>query len=83
MADMDRTIMMGKLAGLKESRARLRLKIEGLCSGIRTGLNTMVMALDDLDIAQTSQQMDELYEAHVDYLDTVTQIQRLEKALHG
>lgn len=83
MADMERTLMQGKLAGLKEDRARLKLKIEGLCSGIRAELNTLVVEFDHLDIPQAANQMDELNAAYVHYLDTITQIQRLERALHG
>lgn len=83
MADYERTLMQGKLAGLKEDRSRLTLRIEGLCSGIRTALNTLVVDIDQLDIPQAANQMDELNAAYVHYLDTITQIQRLERALNG
>lgn len=81
--DLDRIQMQGKLVGLKEHRDKLTLKMEGLCSGIRSGLNTMVLGLEGLDIPMASNQMDELQMAYADYLGTVSQIQRLERALHG
>jgi len=83
MADMDRTLMQGKLAGLKEDRSRLELKIEGLCGGIRTELNTMVTAINDLDVLMAANHMDELKMAYAEYLGVSSQIGKLMKALHG
>lgn len=81
--NLDRIQMQGKLVGLKERRDKLVLKMEGLCESIRTGLNTMVLGIDGLNVALAANQMEDLERANIDYLDVVTQIQRLERALNG
>lgn len=83
MADMERTIMQGKLAAHNENRARLMLKISGLCASIRQGLNPLLTPVEEMDIAQAAGQMDELLTAHVDLMTANTMIQRLERALNG
>lgn len=81
--DLERTLMQGKVAGLKEDRNRLRMKIEGLCATIRTGLNILVTDVDQLDIPMAANQMDELKMAYAEYLGVSSQISKLMKALHG
>ena len=81
--DVERTLMLGKLAGLKETLAKDKIKAENLCKSICTGLNLNLNKVEEMDIAQASTLMDELVIINIDILDSVTQIQRLEKALNG
>jgi hypothetical protein len=83
MADMERTIMRGKLAQAKEDKGKLVLKISGLCAGIRQALNPLITPVEEMDIAQAATQMDELVTAHVEMLGLTTDIQRLERAING
>lgn len=83
MADMERTLMQGKLAQAREDKAKLVMKINGLCTIIRQGLNPVLLPVEEMDIAQAASLMDELLSAHIELLDVTTQIQRLERALHG
>lgn len=78
---VEREAMRGRLAGLRDQRKRLRLKAEGLCSGIRTGLNTALTDVEEIDVAQAAQQMDELVQTAGELAALQGQIARLEREL--
>jgi len=79
--NMERAAMRGKLAEEKERAARLRLRIEGNCRAIRTGLNTALTPVDDLEVPMMAGQMDELIAAWGELQAVVSDIARLEKEL--
>ncbi len=77
----ERAAMRGHLAELKEKQAKLRLLIEGDCRAVRTGLNTALTAVDDLEIPLIAQQMDQVTCAWGELAVVNSQIDRLEKEL--
>ncbi|PLY04759.1 MAG: hypothetical protein C0622_02305 [Desulfuromonas sp.] len=79
--NLEREAMKGRLAGLKEQRSKLRLKAEGDCLAIRTGLNTALIDIDDLEIPMVAEQMDQLTIAWGELQAVNIQIARLEKEL--
>ncbi len=77
----ERMMMEGKLARLKRERHKLRLKIEGDCRAIRTGLNTAITPVDDLEVPMLAEQMDQLTVAWGELQTTNIQIARIEREL--
>lgn len=78
----ERVMMRGQLAELKETRAKLRLRIEGNCRAVRTGLNpVLVDQVDDLNIPLVAEQMDELQEAWAELAATNSRIAGLIREL--
>ena len=78
---LERAAMMGKLSEKKDLTARLRLRIQGNCQAIRTGLNTTLTPIDDLEIPMIAEQMDELVTAWGELQATLMEVSRLEKEL--
>lgn len=78
---MERAAMRGKLSEKNERAARLRLRIEGNCRAIRTGLNTALTPVDDLDVPIVAEQMDELVVAWGELQTALSDIARLEREL--
>ncbi len=79
--NLEHAAMKGKLAEKREVAQRLRLRIEGNCRAIRTGLNTALTAVDDLEVPMVAEQMDELVAAWGELQATLLDITRLEKEL--
>ena len=79
--NLERAAMRGKLVTQKETAARLRLRIEGNCRAIRSGLNCALTPVDDLEVPMTAEQMDELVAAWGELQATLSGIARLEKEL--
>lgn len=80
--NLEREAMRGQLAGLKEQRSKLRLRIEGNCSAVRSGLNVaLVGEVDDLNVPVAAEQMDELVAAWAELTAVNAKISRLEKEL--
>lgn len=78
---VEREAMHGRLARLRDERKKLRLKAEGLCTGIRTALNTALTDVEQIEIAQAAQQMDELVATQGELAALQGQIARLEREL--
>ena len=78
----DRAIMKAQLYELKQLQAKLRLRIEGNCRAVRSGLNSVLVdRVDDLDIPMVAEQMDELQEAWGKLTVTNSRIAGLEREL--
>lgn len=78
---IERAAMRGKLSEKKDRAARLHLRIEGNCRAIRTGLNTALTPVDDLDVPVVAEQMDELIAAWGELQAVLSYIARLDRAL--
>ena len=78
---VERLALRGKLAEAQNRRGHLRLKAEGLCSGIRTGVNTLIYDVEELEVAQAAQQMDELVATMGELAALQGQIARIEREL--
>ena len=81
MMNMERAAMRSMLAEKQETAQKLRYRIEGNCQNIRTGLNTAMTPVDDLEIPAISARMDELTMAWGELQGLLAEISRLEKAL--
>lgn len=79
--NLERAAMRGKLAEKSDHAARLRLRIQGNCRAIRTGLNTALTPVDDLEVPMIAEQMDELVVAWSELQAALSDISRLEKEL--
>ena len=79
--NLERAAMRGKLAEAREREAALRLRIEGNCRTIRTGLNTALTPIEDLEVPMIAGQMDELVMAWGELQTVLSEISRLEKEL--
>ena len=79
--NLEREALRGRLTGLKDERRKLRLKAEGLAAGIRQGLQTALVDVEEIDIAQAAQQMDELVTTMGELAGLQGQIARIEKEL--
>ncbi|MCF6265242.1 MAG: hypothetical protein L3J57_01700 [Desulfuromusa sp.] len=79
--NLERAAMKGQLAGLEESRKKLRLRIEGNCTAVRSGLNTLLYDIDDLKIPVAAEQMDDLMMAWGELAAVNGKIARLEREL--
>lgn len=77
----ERAAMRGKLSEKTEHAKRLRLRIEGNCRAIRSGLNTALTPIDDLEVPMVAEQMDELVAAWGELQTVLLEIERLEKEL--
>lgn len=77
----ERMMMEGKLATLKDEKARLAKRIEGNCLGIREQINPALYEVEDMDVAMAAQQMDDMVLAHAELLAITGKIQRLEREL--
>ncbi len=79
--NQERVAMKGQLAELREQRAKLRLRIEGNCTAVRSGLNTALTEVDDLNVPVIAEQMDELVTAWGDLTVVNSKIARIEQEL--
>ena len=79
--NLERAAMKGKLAELQQNRDRLRLRIEAAARAIRTGLNTALAPVEELEVPQLSEQMDGLVMDWAELCKTLSDIARLEKEL--
>jgi len=77
----ERLQMQGMLAGLEQDVTGLTLKIEGLASSMRGGLNTALTPVEELDVPLLANQMRDLETAFVDLQGKRTRIERLKKEL--
>ncbi|WP_027390874.1 hypothetical protein [Chrysiogenes arsenatis] len=78
---IERAAMRGRLAEAKDRQQRLMLRIEGHCGAIRSGLNTALTPVADLEIPRLATFMDDLVQ-HWGELQAVRgEIARLEKEL--
>lgn len=78
---LERAAMQGKRAVAKEREKKLILRIEGNCTAIRTGLNTALTPVHELQVPQLAGQMDELVTAWGELQATRGEIARLEREL--
>jgi hypothetical protein len=78
---LERAAMRGKLAEAQDTRHRLRLKAEGLCTAIRAGLLTALVDVEEIDAAQAAQQMDDLVITMGELAALQGQIARLQREL--
>lgn len=81
MINIERAAMRGRLAEAKDKACKLRLRIEGNCRAIRTGLNTALTPIEDLEIPMLAGQMDELVMAWGELTAALGEIRRLEREL--
>jgi hypothetical protein len=79
--NLERAAMKGKLAELQETERRLRLKIEGTATAIRTGLNTMLIPVHELAVPELDEQWDALKTAWAELSVVLADITRLEREL--
>lgn len=80
--NLEREAMQGRLAGLKQQREKLRLRIDGNARQIRQGLNTVLTPVDDLEVLLLDEQWDELKTAWAELTKINADINRLERELH-
>lgn len=78
---MERAAMRGKLAELQEQQKKFMLKGEGLCTSIRTTLNTTLTPFGEMEIPQAAQQMDDLVMAWAELAKIQGDIAKLEREL--
>jgi len=76
-----REALRGRLTSLKDRRCKLRLQAESLCSGIRQSLQTALVDVEEIEIAQAAQQMDDLVTTMGEIAGVQGQIVRVEKEL--
>lgn len=79
---LEREAMRGKLGEARLREKKLTMLIEGFCSAIRTGLNTALTNVEDLEVPQLAAQMDELVNNWGELQATRSEIARLQKELH-
>lgn len=78
---IERAAIRGRLEEKKALAAKLRLRIEGNCAAVRTGLNTTLIPVDELEVPMIAEQMDELVTAWGELQAVISEIARLEKEL--
>lgn len=78
---LEREAMQGRLAGLRQQREKLRLRIDGNARQIRQGLNTVLTPVDDLEVLLLDEQWDELKTAWAELTKINSDIARLEREL--
>lgn len=81
--NLDRAAMRGQQAEAQEQRHRLRLKAEGLCTALRTQLNTALYDVEEIAIAQSAQQMDDLVTTMAELAAVQGKLARLDRELRG
>jgi hypothetical protein len=79
--NLERAAMKGRLAEARESEKRLKLRMEGLASALRQGLNTTLTPVADLEVPQLAEQMDQLVQAWGELAAVGSEISRLEREL--
>lgn len=77
----ERLMMEGRLERLKRDRIKLRLRIEGNCTAVRSGLNTALTEVDELDVPVIAEQMDELVSAWGELQGVNIKVARIEQEL--
>lgn len=82
MINLERAAMKGKLAEARDRERHLTHLIEGGCSAIRTGLNTALTPVADLEVPQLAAQMDDLVNNWGELQATRSEIARLQKELY-
>jgi len=81
MSALERAALRGKLAEAKDRQHRLELRIEGAVQAIRTGLNTALTPIAELEVPQLAEQMDDLVSLWGELQGKLLEIERLEKEL--
>lgn len=81
MMNLEHAAMKGRLAELKERKAGLEMRAEGLCESLRTLLNTALIPLDELEINRAIQHMDDLSSCMVEIYAIDGKMQRLQREL--
>ena len=80
MAD-EYLMMEGRLVQLERELRSLEIKIEGLCSSLRSLLNTALIPVDEIDLPQIISQSQELSLAYAEITGKKSRISRLKKEL--
>lgn len=78
---IEREAMRGRLAGLRDKKKRLALRIEGDARAIRTALNTALTPPEELDVPVIDEQWDQLKAAWAELAVVNGDIERLEREL--
>jgi hypothetical protein len=78
----ERERLKGRLYDARLEEKRLTLLIEGYCTTIRSGLNTALTPVENLEVPQLAAQMDELVNMWGELQATRSQIARYQKELH-
>lgn len=81
MMSLERAAIMGRLAEAKQRQARLTLLIDGYCGTIRTGLNTALTPVADLEIAHLAAQWEAMEAAWGELQVVRGEIDRLQRGL--
>lgn len=81
MLNLERAAMRGRLAEARERESRLTLRIEGQAVALRTGLNTALTKIVDLEVPLLAEQMDQLVSAWGELQACRLEIGRLEREL--
>lgn len=79
--NFEKAAMRGRLAELNEKRERLRNRIKGEASAIRTKLNLTLTPADELDVPVIDEQWDGLKAAWGELVAVNQDIRELEKEL--
>lgn len=79
--NLEREAMQGRLAGLRQQRDKLRLRIEGNARLICQGLNLLLVPIDDLEVSLLDEQWDDVKSAWAELIAINAQITRLEREL--
>lgn len=77
----ERLMMEGKLAGLERDAKALRYRMEGMCTLIRSMLNTSLTLVEEIDYPGAAANMRELELAGAEHLILDSKIARLKKEL--
>lgn len=79
--NLEREAMKSKLAGLRQTEARLKLRLEGLATALRHGLNTALTPVAELEVPQLDEQWESLKVAWGELAAVGSEIARLEREL--
>lgn len=79
--NLERAAMQGQLAEARSRKYALLARAEGLCSAIRSLLNTILNEVEQIEVAQADQLMDDLMGVMAEIYSINGSIQRLEREL--
>lgn len=79
--NLERAAMKGRLAELQQHRDRLKLRIEAAARAIRTGLNTTLAPVEELEVPVMDTHWDDLKDAWAELQVVKSDIARLEREL--
>lgn len=77
----ERLMLEGKLSSLEKELYGLKLKMEGLCRGVRLEINPSLVEVEEMNIPLAAQQMDDLIMCQAELLSANAKISRLKKDL--